>query len=329
MTDALFDNNTLKVTKEKYNITDNFYRRYIKENSENRFGIELAKFMWFKEGKFLPPQQKKIYLEQFEQEEIENFYKKNEINIPFLEFNITTRCTLKCKDCCALIPQFNGQSHFDLKFVDFKEQLDKILSIANIRNLVLLGGEPLINPELPEIVDYAAKKSNISIIRITTNGTIMPSKKLLKVLENNHNRIYLYLSNYSANIELLPVLKYNELKHLLHEKNIKFQMVDSWNWLSEKGMSDKKDSRERTLKKVKECYRIKCTQVFDGIIDVCSKAHAANKLKLIQTNDYINIANSQDLKSNLISFYTKSYSQACEYCIISNETVKPALQKEK
>ncbi len=311
------------------NFTETFYNRYIKENAKNRYGIELSKFMWFKEGKFLNPIKKDIYLEQFEKEEIENFSDKNEINIPFLEFNVTTRCTLKCKDCCALIPPFNKHGHFDLKFADFKEQLDKILSVANIRNLVFLGGEPLMNPELPQMLDYAAKKSNISIIRITTNGTIMPSKKLLEIFENNPARAYFYLSNYSANPEISSLVKYDELKQLFHEKNIKFQMLDNWNWLCEKGMSDKKFSEEVSLKKVKECYRTKCTQVFDGKIDICSKAHGANVLGLIKTNDFIDIMESKDLKSDLINFYQKECPQACEYCIISDETVEPALQGEQ
>ena len=312
--------------KEKYNISETFYNRYIKENAQNRFGIELAKFMWFKEGKFLVPTKKDYYLEQFEEEEIENFYEKHELNIPFLEFNVTTRCTLKCRDCCAFIPQFNHTNHFDLKFSDFKEQLNKITEIANIRNLVLLGGEPLINSELPQMVEYAAQKENISIIRITTNGTMIPSEKLLNVIKKYPNRVYFYLSNYGGNPSLNPILKYDELKKLLYNNNIRFQMVDSWAWMSELGMAHKKYDEKITIKKVQDCFRTKCTHILNGKIDVCSKAHGATALGLIKTTDAIDIIKSKNLKKDLINFYQKPYPEACEYCILSDTEVSPAIQ---
>ena len=50
----------MKEMFKKYNISKNFHKKYFQENSINRYGIELNKFMWFKEGKFLPPP-KKIY----------------------------------------------------------------------------------------------------------------------------------------------------------------------------------------------------------------------------------------------------------------------------
>lgn len=311
---------------KQYAISETFFERYFKENAESRFCIELSKFMWYKLGKFINPMKKNEVLNNFIKEEIENFYNKNELNIPFLEFSITTKCTLNCADCCALIPPFAKKGHINLNFADFKKQLDAVCKVANIRHLVLLGGEPLINPELPEMVDYAAKKENISIIRITTNGTMLPSKKLLEAINNNPKRIYFYLSNYSANPELTSLLKYEQLKNVLHENNIKFQMVDSWNWLKEEGMAKDASSDEKTKERMKNCYRIKCSQILNGKFGICSKALGAKELGLLEDDSFIEVLNSQNLKQDLINFYQQEIINACKYCILSDKEVQPALQ---
>ncbi len=316
--------------KQKFNISESFFNRYFKENAQNRFGIELSKFLWYKIGKFLNPQKHEFYLNEFIKDEIINFYEKKELYIPFLEINVTTKCTLRCKDCCALIPEFNNHTHINLSFEDFKRQLDKICDAASVRHLILLGGEPLINPHLPEMVEYASQKNNISIIRITTNGTMLPSVKLLETIkntmENGGVKIYFYISNYSANTQLNNILKYDEIKQILQEYNIKFQMVDSWSWLAERGLSDIQSDEAQTVKRASECFRIKCTQILNGKLGICSKALAAREFGILKQDDFIDLAKTSDLKSDLIKFFQTEAPYPCSFCRITDETVKPAIQ---
>lgn len=311
----------------KYYIQGSLFKRYFIENAENRFGVELSKFMWFRDGEFLNPQKKSYYLDKYSKEEIENFYEHNELNIPFLEFCITTKCTLKCKDCCALIPPFNQHGHIEITLEQFKNQLDKLCyNVERIRHLVLLGGEPLMHPNLPEILEFAAQKKNIDLIRITTNGTMLPSQKLLNVFKKYNNRAYFFISNYSANPDLTAILKNDALKDILKDNNIKYQMVDNWHWLFEAGVSKEKFTKDITQEKFNNCYRTKCTQVLNGKIDICSKALTARELGLIKSEDYIDLVETTNLKSELIEFYKKDYQLACEYCIISEKQTIPALQ---
>lgn len=312
---------------EEYNITPTFFDRYFEQNAITRYMVDSLKFMWFKIGKFVNPTKKNEIIKNYIKEEITDFYENNIIKIPQLEFNITTKCSLKCKDCCALIPEFNQHGHINLSFQDFKNQFDKINEVAGIRHLIILGGEPLLNKDLPQMINYAAKNSNIDLIRITTNGTIIPSKELLDVINQNPNRIYFYLSNYSNNPNLDKLLKYEEIKKVLHENNIRFQMVESWNWLEEKGMSKDKFPEEITKEKIKNCYRVKCSQVLNGQFGICSKALGAKELGLLKSDDFIDIIKSNDLKQDLIRFYNNSIPEACEYCILSEKRVEPALQK--
>jgi hypothetical protein len=77
------------------------------QNAENVYHNKLLDFIFWKRGKFFLPKNREKDYEEFTKEEIENYYIKNEINIPQLELMATTKCTLKCKYCIALVPQFD------------------------------------------------------------------------------------------------------------------------------------------------------------------------------------------------------------------------------
>ncbi len=318
----------MQETITKQEISKTFYKRYIEQNATNRLSVDMLKFMWFKEGKFIHPMKKDETLQKYIQEEIEDF-NCGRLNLPQVEFCITTKCSLKCVDCCALIPQLNKVKHIDMTFEDFKNQLDSLLMALNsLRTLIILGGEPLINPNLAKMLDYALRQEKISITRLTTNATIIPNDELIEVLNKYNKKIYVFLSNYSANSELSKLSKYEEIKEILHKNNIKFQMVDSWNWLEEKGMSKTAQDDIDTVNKAQNCYRIKCSQILNSKFDICSKALVARELGIIDTNDYIDILNSKNLKEDLIKFFNKPFSDSCKYCILSDKTVKPALQEK-
>ena len=189
----------MNITEKKKEISTIFYNRYFKQNAINRVANELQKFLWFKEGHFIHPAKKDAVTEQYTDEEIDNFYNKNLIIMPQLEFCITTKCTLKCKDCCALIPQLDKVHRLEMSFDDFKLYLDTILdNVDGIRKFIIIGGETLINPALPEMVEYSARQEKIANVQLTTNGTIRPSQKLIDVLKKYNKKIFVFTSNYKG-----------------------------------------------------------------------------------------------------------------------------------
>ena len=312
--------------KEKYCISEVFYKRYFEQNALNRMAMEMLKFMWFKEGSFINPMKKNMVLEQYINEEKEAYFENNILNIPQLEFCITTKCTLKCKDCCALIPQLDSQKHIDMTFEDFKLYLDKILDSADsIRHLVILGGEPLINSELPQMLEYAAKQEKIYFIQLITNGTMLPQQNLSNIMQKYNNRIYVYMSNYSENPELKTILKQDEIKALLKENNIRLQKPENWPWTKELGLRKEEYSKNDTLTKFMYCNRTKCNTILNGRLDICSKAAAGREFNLFE-DDSIDIVNSNNLRDDLIKFYQKDFFNACSHCTLSDIKVQPALQ---
>lgn len=85
-----------------------------------------------------------------------------------------------------------------MSFDDFKIYLDNILDdneggdVNMIRHFVILGGETLLNPHLPKMIDYACKQTKIFIVQVISNGTMKLKDELLQSLKtNNKNAICL------------------------------------------------------------------------------------------------------------------------------------------
>lgn len=314
----------------KYGINDGFYNRYFRQNAQFRYGVEMLQFLYFKKGKFLNPQKKDFYFDGYTKEEIVNFFEKQELNIPQLTFCITSKCSLNCKDCGSLIPPFNDKAHIDMSCEEFRESLDKICNcVTKIRRFVILGGEPLLHSDLSEMINLACEKENIDVVEVITNGTIIPSKEILQTMKKYNKKTYLYISNYSSNPEIEKRLKHDEIKKVLEEYNIKLQMVEVMGWLREFGFKKTADDFDETVKRYKKCHCSHCTQVFNSKIYLCSKASSAIELGLVNVDDYIDLRTTTDLKKDFIEFYNKDYLKACEYCILSDVKVKPALQMHK
>ena len=77
---------------------------------------------------------------------------------------VTRRCNLSCGYCTEF-----DQSSAPVPLDDLKQWFD-VLHRLRVVNISLLGGEPLLHPDLPEVVAYANRKSQVSI---TTNGYLL------------------------------------------------------------------------------------------------------------------------------------------------------------
>lgn len=88
------------------------------------------------------------------------------------ELTITHRCTLKCKLCGAYSPYYLPTPHWT--FDKLKIYIDSYFNIVDyVEKFTISGGEPLLHPELSQIIEYMHKFSNqFNILEIITNGTI-------------------------------------------------------------------------------------------------------------------------------------------------------------
>ncbi len=95
-----------------------------------------------------------------------------------LNLEISHSCNLKCKACGRIRSQNNGSLTF--------KQCKEAISETKAPVIYFTGGEPLLNKQLPEIVEYALKKDRI--VFIVTNGVLL--KDRIKEFRQNENLIF-------------------------------------------------------------------------------------------------------------------------------------------
>lgn len=129
-----------------------------------------------------------------------------EKKIPYINLMATQYCNLNCKGCGALMPLFNKDK--ERKFWKV-EQLDKVLKryseIFNeedeyLDTIDIVGGEPLLHPNICEFCSTVRKYNPKSKIVIITNGLLldkMPKEFYEMVLKN---KIRIALSIYGEGI---------------------------------------------------------------------------------------------------------------------------------
>jgi organic radical activating enzyme len=324
--------NKIKSQIQKYDIENSLMNRYFMQNAENRFTMIQLEFMLWRRGRFIRPNEKSTLLDQFLIEEIANYYEHGEINLPQLQFAATTRCTLRCKDCNAMIPEFenNGVAQIDLTFTEFKQQFDKIMSaVSKVRRFMLIGGEPLINKELADIVDYCATHEGISTVEIITNGTIIPSENLLEVLKEHGQKVYFHLSNYSGNKVLLPRLKYSKIIEILKVNGIRHQMSMNLDWNKEIPLQLHSYTETELQSMFDTCWLKRCLQVLGGRLSLCPRLSSGYSLGILSPpeGELIDLGPDADLLPEIIlNFFKKSVFKSCQYCVRINERIDPAIQ---
>ena len=97
-----------------------------------------------------------------------------------LHMAITMKCSLKCKNCNMFVPYYKEDVTYSKE--NIKSEIDTLFKkVDYIFSFTLLGGEPLLHPDWAEIVHYLSKaySDRIGIIKIITNGTIIPADKVL------------------------------------------------------------------------------------------------------------------------------------------------------
>lgn len=117
-------------------------------------------------------------------------FSKNAVNV---FFHILTRCNLNCRHC-YINPRQHGNITLDISTIH--SWLNAFLPNPRPVNVIFLGGEPTLHPDLPQAVDYARQKGCASIT-IDTNGYLFHDF-LSKVTPENVDYISFSLDGASA-----------------------------------------------------------------------------------------------------------------------------------
>lgn len=109
--------------------------------------------------------------------------------LDYLEFHLADHCNLNCAGCLHYAP-FADRRFADLETIrrDFK-RLKELFS--NIRHIRIMGGEPLLYPDVGEVVKTVRAAFPRSKVRVVTNGVVLNDdadgkiRSLLSILRKN------------------------------------------------------------------------------------------------------------------------------------------------
>lgn len=248
------------------------------------------------------------------------------VDIPYVEIVLTTKCTLRCESCNNLMQYFTSKNQYICTLDGILESLDRLLeNVESIQMLRIIGGEPLMFKDLPQLVNAIEKRRKIRVFDIATNGTIVPKDELLHAFKNAKRFRKVGISDYSSSPNLKIPLQQEILFKKLKEYGISYSFLTSGVWHRVEKIYKRNRTKEGVIKNFLAC-QMPCVSLMsgdkgkdemreNGHIFVCPIASSLSKLKGIEefSGDYITLEKG-DLRGKILSFYAQDYFKTCDYC---------------
>jgi len=229
-------------------------------------------------------------------------------NLDYLETNLVDHCNLNCKGCAHFAPLANAWFADVEMFENDMKRLSKIF--AKIKTIKLMGGEPLLHPQVTEFLDTTRNYFPLSRIFLVTNGLLI-EKMSEHFWDCCRNRdIVISMSVYPP-----TKIRKESIAHLLEEKKVKSEFKEITVFKSYHNF--KGDSNP--TKAFRVC-RTSCANLREGKIYVCwvpPLAHYVNNKFgiLIPTDNYIDIYSTNCTSKTVVKFLNKP-SPVCSFCNI-------------
>lgn len=229
-------------------------------NGENPYYFALLENLGFPQIYVLPSYlyQQDQFQELSPQEMFLYPYKEVPPELMQIEFHLADHCNLNCKGCTHfsnLVPEpvFGNLPQFEK---DLK-QLSNLFS--HIHTFFLLGGEPLLNPDVISYVKAVRISFPYTRIIIVTNGLLLLSMKSELISFLRENQIHISISAYNC-------LDIDKIRNFIQQHRLSAELrleKDSFTkFLNPRGDSD-------PVEIFGQCIRRNCTYLGEGRIAAC------------------------------------------------------------
>jgi GTP 3',8-cyclase len=92
----------------------------------------------------------------------------------YLEFFLVDHCNLRCAHCSHFSPYMKPWSP---ELSDFKKDIEALAKVMQVGRFRFLGGEPLLNRQLPEFIDTVLESGLARSVGLCTNGVLLHKAK--------------------------------------------------------------------------------------------------------------------------------------------------------
>ena len=245
-----------------------------------------------------------------------NFH-KNDLEINYFLYEIVHHCNLNCKGCDHCAPLAKKElvpvEVFERDILQMKKVFNKIKSIG------IMGGEPLLHPQLPQILNLSRKILKNSNILLFSNGILFEQANDTLWESIKDNKIILLITKYTND----SVYDLIEKKSKLYSVNLQYMDGTRLKFKKFNSMKYNLHSDEDINKAHSACYHAEhCHQLENGKLYKCSFICAARhfnqyfgKNLIIEPDDYIDIFKNPK-KKDIIDYFN-SPIPFCRYCNIN------------
>lgn len=235
---------------------------------------------------------------------------KDKLILPKLNVIVTEKCSLRCRDCRALIPHVKKPQDEPLDKVI--NEIEKILeAVDEVVDIEPIGGEPFLYPYLKDLLSYLCNHEKIRNVCITTNGTVVPDEACMNALK--HEKIFVYISDYGY------IEKMARIVSAFEKEKISFSIEVDQKWFDVGDFQNRNRNKDELRLEYLNCYcEFVLKYVWDNKIWLCPRAPRLSTLNVFESqHDYIDLNKIQDkkeLQKALIDSFFEEYADACNYC---------------
>ena len=250
--------------------------------------------------------------------------------VPSISLFITSRCTLRCKDCSNMIPYY--ESPYDANLDEMKRYILNFLEGVDVLyRATIIGGEPFLFNELGSLLEFLISQKKVRQIKVVTNGTLLPRKEWLNLLKNKKVRVV--ISNYGKYsfklTECINILNENSVKTIIKQEDLR--------WISLGDVYYHGYTHNQLKNLYNHCPMRRCKLFIGGKLYVCGRSAASDDLGLIpstnnnRTVESIDLTNSDPsrIRRDIRRIFNVKYLTSCNYCdgtMGVNKYVSPAIQ---
>lgn len=230
-----------------------------------------------------------------------------------IDFIISNCCTLNCKNCCVAIPYIAKSEKVHFPIEQLKKEISAINEIIDYSAVLeVMGGEPLLYPNLAELINHIGTLPNIYQMLIDTNGTLVPSEEVFDAIIKND--VIVHITDYGD-----LSIKKEELMQKCHEKGIgvTIRKATDITWDDYGAIVDRKTGDYQ----FGQCFsKFECSNIYKGRWHICPRSAKFHDMELFPIDDkeFLDLLDQSSLESKkekMRSLLARKESlQSCRFC---------------
>lgn len=130
-------------------------------------------------------------------------------NVPHIVIEVNQKCNISCKAC------YKDKSSYTKPFEQILSEIDLALSKRNLTLVTLAGGEPLLHPQLEDVISYVHSKG--VMVQILSNGFALTDSLLAKYKKAGLKEVFLHIDSGQKRTDIKEAKSEKELNSLRAE----------------------------------------------------------------------------------------------------------------